>query len=180
MATKQQHNEGVAIFGGNAMIEVGTGAQMKFFFDSLRYYTNKLDPDTNYSLVLDRLYKRYLKPKEFEVAEVLLAKIQYYLGEISVPAQYKQIEVKGKCLFYLRANSLANFFEKHFRALLKVMNLGIEEQYYHRNNLIFHEIMIVRSHPIAAHIDIVRPKKMYDDLTGDPYWLNEFMIKQPD
>ena len=62
----------IGFAGGGIMSDLGTDSDMQLFFECISYYVTSKYPDQNWSIITDRLYRRYLKLEELDDAESLM------------------------------------------------------------------------------------------------------------
>jgi hypothetical protein len=73
----------VGFQGGSSICELGPSADVALFFECLNAYAAKTNPEQNWSLLTDRLYRRYLKQDELDVASALMASAKDIFGSVS-------------------------------------------------------------------------------------------------
>jgi hypothetical protein len=54
--------------GGGTIYSLGSLSDMILFFDCIKFYVPLKYPNENFDVILDRLYKRYLKLEELDEA----------------------------------------------------------------------------------------------------------------
>lgn len=130
--------DSVAIYGGATSLSVGNRHEMQFFFECIQYYTSKFDATTDYSLILDRLYKRYLRLEELAPA----------LG--SIKKFIKDQRDHDKNPFNLKATNLESFFDKHLSVAEKaIINAKKMYEIYQKKGEDFYQrVMITKFHPV--------------------------------
>lgn len=62
----------VGFVGYNTLMIIGTASDMKLFFDTVDYVLPPKYPEKNWSILTDRLYRRYLKLEEIDIADDLM------------------------------------------------------------------------------------------------------------
>lgn len=149
---------------------------MQFFFECIQYYTLNFDSTTDYSLVMDRLYKRYLRLEELDPVLSLIKKIRSVFAKIEVPTDFIEGQKDHENnMFNLKVLNLEDFFDKHLRVVESAITNAKEmyEIYKKRGQDFYQKVMITGAHPVYSTIDEDRPEEMYDKLTQDqqPYWL---------
>ena len=58
----------IGIAGGGTVWSLGTAQEIQLFFDCIDAYVVKSFPNEDWRLITDRLYKRYLRPQELDIA----------------------------------------------------------------------------------------------------------------
>ena len=66
----------IGFTGGSTIVELGTDSDMRLFFDCILYYVPPKYPAPNWSLITDRLYRRYLKLEELDTAVALMKLVE--------------------------------------------------------------------------------------------------------
>lgn len=66
----------IGIRGGGSVFILGTDSDMKLFFDCISYYLLPKYPKEDWSILTDRLYRRYLKLEELDTAESLMKLVE--------------------------------------------------------------------------------------------------------
>jgi hypothetical protein len=130
------------------------------FFEMIEEYTKKYDPDTDYSLVLDRLFKRYVTYKDAMKLAGLMGRAKHIFGRIPVPKKaefekrikaaarkyglpVKNLKQLSEPVFNIhgievpllpvdfKGVTLAGFYEKHFEAIDNcIMGFAYYQMYY--------------------------------------------------
>ena len=72
----------IGIAGGGTVWNLGTAQEIQLFFDCIETYVVKSFPNENWELITDRLYKRYLRPQELDVAVEKMKMIQKVFATI--------------------------------------------------------------------------------------------------
>ena len=72
----------VGFSGGSSIIELGFISDMQLFFDCINYYVVPAYPEIDFSLITDRLYKRYLKLDDLDLGLKLMKIIQEKFQEL--------------------------------------------------------------------------------------------------
>ena len=58
----------IGIAGGGTVWSLGTAQEIQLFFDCIDVYVVKSFPNEDWELITDRLYKRYLRQQELDIA----------------------------------------------------------------------------------------------------------------
>ncbi|OCG43897.1 hypothetical protein A9G28_03560 [Gilliamella sp. Fer1-1] len=69
-------SEDTGFCGGSSIFALGTDSDMKLFFDCISYYLLPKYPKEDWSILTDRLYRRYLKLEELDTAESLMKLVE--------------------------------------------------------------------------------------------------------
>lgn len=166
--------------GGGYFGDIGTKVEMKIFFNAIAKYSRIYDQYTDYDLILDRLYKRYLKLEELSTATTLLNRIKDIFAKIMVPKEYLDFAIKNEAStsFNLKANNLMIFFDKYFEAILDYIAKALYNHEYYKKigEYSYQRVMICHTDVVPATVASMRPDELYDKLEGDPYWMREPVI----
>jgi hypothetical protein len=156
----------VGVMGGNSLCELGTVDDVQFFFDCIGKFVVERN-EAKWTVITDRLYRRYLKPEELPIAGNLLLEIE---------EKFKTINPKdaglAKCLtaesrLDPSAPTLADLFTKFFQQIMKCKRsseLFFETWKKHQ------EVRIVISDMPRFINDKARKLEEFDKLTGEPFW----------
>ncbi|MGD7458487.1 hypothetical protein [Ralstonia pseudosolanacearum] len=71
----------VGFDGGHSIYELGLDSDLVLFFDCLRAYGEQAHPEQGWSLLTDRLYRRYLRLEELDKALTLMEKAQQIFAQ---------------------------------------------------------------------------------------------------
>jgi len=64
----------IGVMGGNSIYELGPLKDIVLFFDCIEYFVVKHHSEQDWSLLTDRLYRRYLRLEELETTRKLMEK----------------------------------------------------------------------------------------------------------
>ena len=76
----------IGIIGGGSVFSLGTDSDMRLFFDCISYYLPPKYPEKDWSILTDRLYRRYLRLEELDMAESLMKLVE---------KEFKQLDRKA-------------------------------------------------------------------------------------
>ena len=108
----------IGIAGGGTVWSLGTAQEIQLFFDCIEAYVVKSFPNENWKLITDRLYKRYLRPQELDVAIEKMNTIQKIFATFPNNAvEWTDYAVLDK-EYHLNqyAKTLDKIFKKYFEA----------------------------------------------------------------
>ncbi len=171
---------GVGITGGGMIRYLGNKEEMQEFFHLIDRYTKEYDSNTDYNLILDRLYKRYLKLEELEETKRLLNRIQNIFFKIPCDAEYIRFlntNMESSSVNF-KAKNLKEFFEEYFYIILKTIDSAIfdHEYYKKKGEFSYRRVRITKQDIVQHTIDEMRPNEIYDNLEGEPYWIRESVV----
>ncbi len=166
----------IGFTGGSSICEIGTASDVVLFFDCLDYFVVKNHPEQDWSLLSDRLYRRYLRLEELDQAAALMNQVkQIFSGLPNTEIDWAPELPGNKNLTRLdpgRAN-LADVFIKffdHFEYCVESAKLN-HEHFQSYPDYKFEPVKIIPTNLAAIAIEGDRPLKEYDDLEGKPFWL---------
>ena len=157
--------------GGNSIYDVGTNYDFLLFFDCLDYFVVKNHPEQDWSLLSDRLYRRYLRLEELDQAAVLMNQAQQiFSGLSSTEIDWTETLPNDKNLSWLDPNqaNLAEIFSKFFDYFTEAKESAIS---FFECFQIYQPLKIIPTNISAIMIEKRRPLQEYDDLEGKPFWL---------
>jgi hypothetical protein len=147
------------------------------FFDAIEKYSRIHDPYADYDVILDRLYKRYLRLEELSIATTLLNRIRDVLMKIVVSQEYIDFAMKNEdsTSFDIKANNLAGYFGEYFRKIEDAIKCALynHEERKKEGRFSYKRVTICHTDIVPATIADMRPDELYDNLEGEPYWMRE-------
>lgn len=160
----------VGIFGGGLLCELGPVSDAQAFFWCLNTYVVKKDSTTEYSLLTDRLYRRYLNLQDIDHARKLMTRVEEFFTKIPgklVDWPSSGIDRAATCIEVDGLN-LSVIFSKYFTCFEDCARAdrGFFEDW--RKSL---PLRFIISDLAGFAEGKERPLDHYDMLTGDPFWL---------
>lgn len=149
--------------GGGLIAELGSVEDVQTFFSLIQKYVVSKHPTKNWSILIDRLYKRYLKAEELEIAIELM----------------KIVEDEFKKKEQLRINSgeksIFTYFKSYFEKFLlcaEMIQLSYEE-FGSSPDYKYEPMKLVITDLPWYLIEQNRSLDEYDKLSTIPFWLRE-------
>jgi hypothetical protein len=159
----------IGFFGGSTISELGPVADVQLFFDCLGSLVVPASPDRNWSLLTDRLYRRYLRREELTPAQALMDEVQERFGDLpSSTVDWGDITAPGAVsrLDPLKA-TLADVFSAYFERFERCRNSA--EMFFETwQRYLPLKIGIADLPDYLADED--RPLEEYESLQGEPLW----------
>lgn len=159
--------------GGHTVYELGPASDVVLFFKYLNAFVVVKYLDQDWSLLSDRLYKRYLQKDELEEASTLMEKaksIFFTLPSSSVEWSKNMQSDRDKTWLDLRMDTLGDVFSRYFDLFSKAKNsaLSFVDEFE-----IYQPLRVVASDMPAFMIERKRPLYEYDalGLSDLPFWL---------
>lgn len=162
------HN--IGIYGGHSVYELGPSSDMAAFFDCLDAYVVKQRPETDYSLLTDRLYRRYLRFDELNTAVTLIGQIKEIFARTpSASVTWKSTSKDdAHTKLDVTRTTLAEVFADYFEKIIQAKESA--ESFYNSFN-IYQPVRILVSDMPEFITDKKRSLDQYDTLEGKPFWL---------
>jgi hypothetical protein len=172
MATQSSRDnpmKNVGFFGGSSLFELGPVADVQLFFDCISSFVIPKYPLLDWTLLTDRLYRRYLALVELEPAQLLMDHVQETFnvtasdnvnwGNITDSLSVTRLNYQNPLL----VDIFSKYFEafSHCRESAEIF-LSTFNQYQ--------PLKIVVSDMPSFYKDKNRPVQDYDTLEGDPFW----------
>ena len=152
------------------MWELGPAQDMAVFFACLDRLARSSLSEAGRSVLLDRLFKRYLRPEDLDEAVSATTVARQQFGLVSVEdARLAELGLdRNDTALPLDAANLAMMFERYFKAIfhcIESYRLGKQTFGYFYN-----PVKVSRMDLPGFAEDKARDTKLYDELTGPPYW----------
>ena len=160
----------VGFHGGSSICELGPSADVVLFFDCLNAYAAKPHPEKNWSLLTDRLYRRYLKQDELDEASALMKNAKDIFGSVpSASVDWKEISAApGLSRLNPDQKNLADVFSKYFENFDYCVE---SSKVFFKSWNIYQPVRTVISDLPDFMTDKKRPLDQYEVLEGKPFWL---------
>lgn len=158
--------------GGDLILQIGSLNDLLCFFNIIEKYAAPSLDDTDRQLVLDRLYKRYLRIDETPVAVEAMRRVQNALLHVPTSSvNWDNHHIKsGQTTFDLQEGTVAGAVSHFFKAFPRCAEstMYCNNQATHR---FFRPVKICRSDFGSLDREDRRPLEEYDALDGPPFWL---------
>ena len=166
-------NEHVGFTGGSILMDVGTEYDFLLFFECINSFVAKKYPNKNWSVITDRLYRKYLASNELDIAYSLMNKIQVEFRKIPINAiciDYSKSRLKKMENGYLY-NLFYDFFHCFFDCL-ESSKYSFEES--RKNEDYRYEPVFTINTQIPFYImDKMKNLTEYDRNEGHPFWCSD-------
>lgn len=158
--------------GGHSVYELGPAEDVVLFFDCVKAYAEQDHPETDWSLLTDRLYRRYLRREELRPALDLMAKVREIFAQNSAKSGVEwnpnMLGNQEKSWLSSEQATLADVFGRYFERFEKAC--GSAESFVETFN-IYQPVRVVISDTPGFLCDKNKPLAEYDALEGKPFWL---------
>ena len=164
----------IGIAGGGTVWGLGTVQEIQLFFDCIETHVVKSFPNENWKLITDRLYKRYLRPQELDVAVEKMNMIQKVFATLPNNTvdwtDYAALDKEYHLNQY--AKTLDNIFKKYFEAFYDCVEAAklSYESYTQNPDFEYERVFFLISEIPWSFVEKDRLDEDYDNLQGDPFW----------
>lgn len=157
----------IGFAGGSFLCELGPAADVALFFDCLSAYAAPSHPEGSWSLLTDRLYRRYLRQSELsEAAELMASASKAFAGIPSSAVDWTQAS-EGATRLDRAQGTLADVFTNYFESFTRCVD---SSKSFFDDWRIYQPVRtVVADLPAFLH-DKKRPFEEYEALTGLPFW----------
>lgn len=166
----------VGFAGGSSIVQVGSASAMSAFFTLIRECSGQ-SSDRDWSLVSDRLFKRYVRQEDAQLTKKDLEDIRVLFSNVQATEINRVLGSGGLADAGLTqgAESLAEAFSRYFDAAFHCIEsaevnfamFGSDPEYQYK----YEPVVVIRSEMPAYVVDSRIPLSDYDELTGNPFWL---------
>jgi hypothetical protein len=163
-----RHN--IGINGGSSICEIGPQPDVVVFFKCLDIYVVQTHLDTDYSLLTDRLYRRYLRLEELDKATTLMGQARQKFAKIlSTSVDWESMGITlTKSSLNLTKKTLADVFSKYFECFDSCVS---DARLFYNDWGKYLPVRVMVSDVPEFITDKLRPLEEYDALEGEPFWL---------
>ena len=161
----------IGLIGGGIINNLGTDSDMQLFFECISYYVLSKYPDQNWSIITDRLYRRYLKLEELDDAESLMKIVEKEFRQLNRESvDWSNVE-SGETQSDLDRSkpTLFEIFSRYFRSFYRCIEFALFEY----NDLKFYRPIMVSITTIPDYHNYEKISlSVFDNLKSDdkPIW----------
>ncbi len=170
----------IAVCGGGRISQLGHANDIQVFFGCIDRYAGDVLDQTGRHLILDRLYKRYLRLEETAPAAAAMITVQRHFAKIPTASiDWAALGLQPETSeFKLGLDTAGAVFDErgYFRRFQGCVNSVL---YRHEHGETFFPIMLSRSDFESIRHAETRPREEYDTLDGPPFWLATPSPPQP-
>ena len=167
----------IGFSGGSSICELGPAPDVKLFFACLKAYAEQAHPEEDWSLLTDRLYRRYLRLEDLDKASALMEQARQIFAEkpaaSSVEWDANMLANQEKSSLNSNQPTLAEVFGKYFEHFAYcVESARINYEAFKSDPRYSYEpVRTVISDLAGFARDKNKPLAEYDTLEGEPFWL---------
>lgn len=163
----------VGFHGGHTVYELGPVSDAALFFECLRVFVKNKYPDQDWSLLTDRLYRRYLKKEELEDAAKLMEKAKVIFSNLpssSIEWDENMLTDSEKTWLDSRKEFLGDMFLRFFDLFFKAKESALS---FFDEFGVYQPVKITASDMPEFVIEKKRPLEEYNTLRDneEPFWL---------
>ncbi|WP_181157921.1 hypothetical protein [Burkholderia multivorans] len=162
----------IGFHGGCRICELGPSSDVILFFDCLKIYAEQAHPDQDWSLLTDRLYRRYLRREELDKAAALMEQVLQIFAQhpAASAVEWDSLLSGDPERSWLNPNqpTLADVFSKYFEGF---KNACSSAKSFLNDFDIYQPVRVVMSDLPGFARDKNKPLAKYDGLEGEPFWL---------
>lgn len=150
--------------------KIGPKDDILAFFQLVNELAVKRHPGTDWSLITDRFYKRYLKWEELEPASALMQRIKEVFTNIPTDKiDWRSLGIDKNTQLNLQSQSVAEVFERFFKSFKDFYGYAL--LWKKEDNTYTQPFRIIVAEIPECLKDEQRPLSDYDNLEGEPFWL---------
>ncbi|WP_282876579.1 hypothetical protein [Pseudomonas peli] len=159
--------------GGHTVYELGPVSDVVLFFECLNSFVVNQDQDQDWSLLTDRLYRRYLRRDELERSSALMERARGIFSTMpstSVEWDESLQTYRDKTWLDSRQDTLGAIFSRYFDLFSKAKNSAVS---FLDEFEIYQPVRVLVSDMPALIVEKKRPLSEYDalGLSDLPFWL---------
>ncbi|WP_082928441.1 hypothetical protein [Cupriavidus gilardii] len=161
----------IGFHGGHTIYELGPVPDVVLFFECLSIYVERQHPEQNWSLLTDRLYRRYLRLEELDAASALMEQARAIFAGVPcsvVEWDPRMLGNEDKTWLDPTLPTLADVFGKYFEHFRSARTSA--ESFQMAFN-VYQPVRVVISDLAGFARDKKKPLVEYDMLDGTPFWL---------
>lgn len=163
----------VGFDGGHTLYELGPVSDVVLFFECLGAFVASRNPNEDWSLLTDRLYRRYLRREELEPSLTLMERARRIFA--MVPSNHVEwdenlLADRNKTWLDAKQDTLANVFSRYFDLFSKAKDSAVS---FSDSFGIYKPVRVIVSGVPELIIEEMRPLNEYDELNLSdlPFWL---------
>ena len=162
----------IGFHGGCRICEIGPSSDVLLFFDCLQTYAEQAHPDQDWSLLTDRLYRRYLRREELDKASALMEQAHHIFAQHPAASAVEWDTLlsgdAGRSWLKPDQPTLADVFSKYFEGFKDACSSA---KSFLNDFAIYQPVRVVMSDLPGFARDKNKPLAEYDALEGKPFWL---------
>ncbi|CAM2160413.1 hypothetical protein ABLT15_10660 [Paraburkholderia tropica] len=162
----------IGFHGGHTIFELGPASDVELFFSCLERYVEDSAPAQDWSLLTDRLYRRYLRQDELSPALALMRKAREIFSKFpaktSIEWNVEMLKSQERTWLNPDQATLADVFSRYFEGFVDVCESA--ESFFEAFKT-YQPVRVVISDLAGFARDKKKPLEEYDALERKPMWL---------
>ena len=162
----------IGFHGGCRICELGPSSDVILFFDCMKTYVEQIHLDQDWSLLTDRLYRRYLRREELDKASMLMERVRQIFAQHPADSAVEWDALLSgdpeRSWLNPDQRTLADVFSKYFEGF---KNACSSAKSFLNDFDIYQPVRVVISDLPGFARDKNKPLAEYDALEGEPFWL---------
>lgn len=166
----------IGIAGGSLLCELGSKTDIHLFFDCLNTYVVSKYSEQDWSLLSDRLYKRYLRLNELDAALALMEQVRQKFAALPSNAidwqDYEGTKATTKNGLDTTRGTLADVFERFFENFVRCSESAKNsyEMFKSYAGYKYEPVRFIVTDIPWFTAENMRSLEDYDALDGEPFW----------
>lgn len=166
----------IGLAGGGLLSELGSKTDIHLFFDCLNTYVVSKYSEQDWSLLSDRLYKRYLRLNELDAALALMEQVRKKFAALPSNAidwqDYEETKATTNNRLDTTKDTLADVFEKFFEKFMRCCESAkiSYEMFKSYAGYEYEPVRFIVTDIPWSTAENMRPLEEYDALDGEPFW----------
>jgi len=160
----------VGFYGGSEVRGLGSASDMKAFFACVDLAIEKMPLDARSVVLTDRLYRRYLRLDELDVAAELLGAVRNVLAGIAASTLDWRLVGWDPSTTRLDPSSgmVADVLSRHLKGAVDLIS---NARSFEKRFNIYQPVITVITDTPRFYAESLRSLADYDALEGEPMWL---------
>jgi hypothetical protein len=166
----------IGLAGGGLLSELGSKTDIHLFFVCLNTYVVAKHSEQDWSLLSDRLYKRYLRLNELDAALVLMEEVRKIFAALPSNAidwqDYEATKATTNNRLDTSKGTLADVFEKFFEKFMRCCEAAkiSYEMFKSYAGYEYEPVRFIVTDIPWSTAESMRSLEEYDALDGEPFW----------
>jgi hypothetical protein len=166
----------IGLAGGSLLSELGSKTDIHLFFDCLNTYVVAKHLEQDWSLLSDRLYKRYLRLNELDAALALMEQVRKKFAALPSNAidwqDYEETNAATNNRLDTSKGTLADVFERFFENFVRCCESAKNsyEMFKSYAGYKYEPVRFIVTDIPWFTAENMRPLEEYDALDGEPFW----------
>lgn len=156
----------IGFLGGSSLCELGPISDVDLFFYCIREFAIPKFPERNWNIIIDRLYRRYLRLDELSAAMMMMDNVREVFSSLPTSVVDWGIN-KNSSSLNIDRSTLAEIFGKYFEEFKYCKESA---EIFLENWDVYQPVRVVVSDMPEFMTDKKRDLADYDALDGLPFW----------